>query len=207
MKALDGRSIVCCLFVGFVLAGCSSGGGMRSTPTTREKTTSAPAFSTPVGTGCFVKAKSGSATQAPAPCSALKLGTCPRKPTLSVAALNADVRGLYASLVPIRAVRMRACQYSYGGRLIASQVFGRTVTVPFENETNRLASVPQRLAPVKCGPNAPSYVVTLANQTQQVRIASYHCGDVVNGAIVAVPTREWLIEMQRYTPPGGVPRQ
>jgi hypothetical protein len=181
-----------CLVVALALlvAGCSSGGGKQSVPTTTAQVGIPP--STATGTKSHVVAN---------------LGRCPKGPNVSLAAMNTHVAGLNNRLVPIRVLNARACQYSFGGRLIASPTLGQSVAMGLQRQTNQLSSTPVRLAPVNCGANAPSYIVTFVSSTQRVSIASYHCGRVVNGAIVAQPSRSWLIWLQELTPPGGIPRQ
>jgi len=119
--------------------------------------------------------------------------------------LNYYVRGLDKKMVPIRALGVRVCQYSFSGQLVDSNSQGPNHATQLTDDTNHLSTgspgsargSASRLSwrAVWC-PSPPStYFVTLASQTQQVNIVSYHCGAVVNGAIVVQPNAKWFSDL------------
>jgi hypothetical protein len=166
--------------VAFLVAGCSSGGGKAASPTTTIATTSSTAVTT--------------TTASPSPVVA-SVGPCPKALPISFALLNYYIRDLSKRPVPVRALTtLRVCQYSFDGRLVYSRVLGQKVAAPFADETNRLS--PGSPGPLtSCPPTRPTFFLTFASQTQRVSIVSYHCGAVVNGAIVVQPTTKWFNDL------------
>jgi hypothetical protein len=184
------RLSVCTLIAAsaFLVVGCSSGGSKHASPTTTITTASSTATTTTTVSHSHVVAN---------------LGPCPKRllPT-SLAEENYYVRGLYKTLVPIRALNARVCQYSVVNRLVGSKVLGRSVSTQFLDETNRLSSAPPG-PPRSCPQTRPTFLVIFANNIQRVSIVSYQCGDVVNGAIPVPPTRKWFNDLLNYASRGG----
>jgi hypothetical protein len=113
-------------------------------------------------------------------------------------ASNAHVRGLTKSEVPIRALSVRVCQYSFDGQLSDSgHVLGPNHAAQLAEDTNQLSTGSPGSARA-CPSIPPTFFVTFASQTQLVNIVSYHCGAVVNGAIVVQPTTKWFNELFDY---------
>lgn len=181
------RAIFVLVVAALLVAGCSSG-GKQSVP----KTPSAPSTTA-----------SGRVTGVPgggtAPSNvAADLGPCPKALPVSLASVNSSVRGLNKKPVPIRALSVRICRYSFAGRLVGSKVLDASSAGSFADDTNRLSFV-RPGSPAFCPPSPPIFFVTAASTTQRVSIASYHCGPVVNGAIVVQPTMKWFNALLQYT--------
>lgn len=133
-------------------------------------------------------------TVPPAPV-AVAINQCPRSSPMYMSLINYYVRGLFKKEVPIRALSVRVCEYSFDGRLTdSSDVLGPIHAAHLADETNRLAA-PSPGIGTACPSIPATFFVTFASQTQQVSVVSYHCGDVVNGAIVVQPTAKWFNEV------------
>jgi hypothetical protein len=105
------------------------------------------------------------------------------------------VRSLRQKLVPIAALNVRICDYASIGALIDSALLKPVAAARLEDETNRLAAVAR---PTAChGPPHPVFVVTFANDTQQVNVNNAGCA-VSNGVLVATPTKKWLNDLAEY---------
>ncbi len=152
-----------------LVAGCSSSGGKHATPTT-----------TTVSPSRIV----------------VKLGPCPSLPSAaSLTRLNAGVQGLAKRLVPIAAVKVRACEYDPTLTLRGTFTLSQQLAAQFETETNRL---PAGALLADCSFDAPDNFLISASDSQQV-VVNDVCAGFSNGVFTAIPTTEWSNELQRYT--------
>ena len=178
----------CVVSAALLVAGCSSGGGKQSTPTTVRRT----ATSTLAGpTGFESGGPNGPATSCP---SERPGESVPRPP----------VQGLKQTLVPIAASSVRICEYKVPKQLERSgRVVAPATVKPLEDTANRLP----RSTDAACDQpvRAPSYVATFANEDAQVNLVMDPCGFVTNGVRGAQSNTKWLNELQRYATSVAVP--
>jgi hypothetical protein len=142
-----------------------------------------------------------------------KLGKCQRNyPAITdtFAGMNAGIRGLGRTLVPIAAVKVRLCQWSFvtkGYPLIGSDVLANQAATKFENETNRLPTLAAGTRPPICHePPTSVFVATYARDKQRVQIYEAGCGYITNGTLYAYTSTTWLGQLRIYTTPGPVPQ-
>jgi len=200
--------VVALVGVAFLVVGCSSGVGNGHTTKNNIATTSSVAIPTG-GTSCSslpattivgetIKecGTNGRGTYSPRPPSQVvgKLGMCPQTLPRSLGALNLHVRGLTKREVPIRALTVRVCEYGFDGRLLNGNDQGPIHASRLADETNQLSTVSPGSGGA-CPSIPPTFFVTFAGQTQLVNVMSYHCGAVVNGAIVVYPTMKWFNDL------------
>jgi hypothetical protein len=200
--------------VALVVAGCSSGGGDSSTPTTTGRSTTS--LGVPVSAGRGTGPLDVAANLAP----------CPKTyPSASLIRPNANVSALGTKMVPIEALNVRVCKYAttpgsaknhLPAQLIGSAALSRPAAAAFTEETNRLPIVPRRdfgcgsgSGPEPIGPG-PTFVLTFAGHSRQFTLIEDFARSgtsrpsacvVGNGVISARPTTKWSNELQLYTNP------
>lgn len=206
------------LALALVVAGCSSGGGKQSAPTTVSRRTTATR-------GGVTGHRGGGHGFAPLPPLLAILGPCPNTyPSVPLTKLNAGAAGLGRKLVPISASKVRICRwgacdiYTNGGEaartvpdtLVASVTLSSSGASMFEDLTNRQ---PRRTTgPMGCtGPDGgigyEYLLLTFANGSSHVNVEETD-GPCVgpqlsNGTLLALPSAAWLNDLRRRTTPLG----
>jgi len=107
--------------------------------------------------------------------------------------LNARIRGLAGKLVPITASNVRVCDYVDTGRLAFSGLLTGSAATTIENTANALR-LPPRLNISRC-PGSPPWLITFANESQQVTVASYCGGVLSNGLFTISNSQKWFNEL------------
>ena len=137
--------------------------------------------------------RSTTTTMAPSPVVA-NAARCPEvEPTSSPSTLNARIRGLAGKLVPITASNVRVCDYVDPGRLAFSGLLTGSAATTIENTANALR-LPPRLNISRC-PGSPPWLITFANESQQVTVASYCGGVLSNGLFTISNSQKWFNEL------------
>jgi hypothetical protein len=186
-----------------LVAGCSSGGGKQSAPTTAHASTK-----TTVG---LATGEPGSGTgPTGAAYAVVNLGKCPsmdppyspsRYPARS-AAFNAGVVGLGKNLVPLDSSSVRVCRYgsNHDGPYEGGSVLSGSVASQFEDEVNHLVAKPlDKTTDVSGCVGGPSYYVTFAHDNTRVSLWGAACAYLTNGVLDAEQTTNWLNDLRRYT--------
>jgi hypothetical protein len=189
----------CVTALALCVAGCSSGGGKQSAPTSVGRPTlTTVGFSGDVRRGHLVL-----------PHLVATFGPCPKVyADASLARLNRSIKGLDKMLVPFSATALRICKYGPGDAIVidlsGSAVLGPPVAATLEAETNRLLAVARDYFPT-CPPDVLAYFMTFASGSQRVVVRDEGCGVVTNGVRSAQADTKWLDELQRYTTATTVP--
>jgi hypothetical protein len=124
------------------------------------------------------------------------VGSCPSlPPTAPLTKLNAGGQGLAKMLVPIKAAKVRGCEYDPTTGRNGTFTLEQRSAAEFEAETNRL---PAGSLAVSCMPSAPSVWLTFASDSERVDVVEY-CGETTNGLFAAVPTSHWLNQIHQLT--------
>jgi hypothetical protein len=192
--------------VAVLVAGCSSGGGKQSTPTTVSR----PTTTTLAGPTGYESGGRGFSVLRDVIAS---LVPCPKVYPSLPANVNPGIKGLDKKLVPISAIAVRICEYVENGdgvgtetppfRLIASGVLTTTAAQLVDHETNRLRTKPKSggCAAFPTGYRKDVFILTFADHSQRVHVSAFGgCGSTaMNGAFAAEPTTKWLNDLQHYT--------
>jgi hypothetical protein len=176
-----------------LVAGCSSGGGKWSTPTTVSPAGVTTVTRNHALLGRIVPDRHVVANFAGCPAASLAAEQ------LSVSGLkgNAGIKGLGTRLVPIKVSNVRICAYYFPIGQTRDVVLNGAAVARFTADTNRIRT-PQN------GDSCPgglTYFITFANNTQRVSLAAYCDEHLTNGAFAADATLLWVNELRHYTSP------
>jgi META domain len=177
------RLAACVLSTALLVAGCSSGGGKQSTPTTAGvRTTTAP------GRASLTVAD-------PSPCST--------STPVSTSTLKSEV--LRSKMVPFTAAKVQICRYPIGVSVVGKLLTAAPAVKQLEDATNRLPRLPaargHRPASKPCRISGSWYFLTFVSDSQRVDVRTDPCAALLtNGVLSARSTPTWLDELERYTP-------
>lgn len=204
MHARRSRLVV---VLAFLLVSCSGGGGKQSTPTTTGPTNTT------------ISSNGEAAPPAPSllgPTGVDRdLGPCPTQGLhIDLAKANAGALGLGLNrrLVPLTATVVRVCHYLVGGyeaptRLVGWRLLGSAEAKALEATTNSLPVWPGAPScPINPGGRTfETFLLSFASASQKVEVVGdTNCDRLVsNGTFSAALTKEWLNELQLYTPVPG----
>jgi hypothetical protein len=123
----------------------------------------------------------------------VKLGPClESEPPTPLNKLNSGIRGLESKLVPIGVTTVRVCAYGHvlhGPSLLRFGQLAGPAAVDLANTANGMRVAPRQNLSL-CGSGLPPFLITFANDTQQVTLASYCV--VSNGALNTSASETWF---------------
>jgi hypothetical protein len=124
------------------------------------------------------------------------VGRCPSTPFFgsAVGGFNRGIRGIGERMVPITALNVRLCEYGLDGRLTRVTLLKAAAALRLQAHTNLLRTLVGDGSSI-CHPAQLSFLLIFADDAQQVDVRDF-CGVVVNGAVAAKPTKNWLNELQ-----------